>query len=156
MSGTGSGDSRFGKTYLDTSPIWFSNWELLAGNVSCPTLFIHGEKDSLVPPSHSARPPGIERLGNPARFPSEIVFWGSITTRRAQFDRTATPLGQRCKPHDMRLCVPVAPLEYLPKTFPRDLSYHYDWHRIATFSWHHSPAFSLRWLSSSNAARGSY
>mmetsp|Transcript_19684 Transcript_19684/g.45933 ORF Transcript_19684/g.45933 Transcript_19684/m.45933 type:complete len:404 (+) Transcript_19684:84-1295(+) len=25
----------------------------LIGNVSCPTLFIHGEKDSLVPPSHS-------------------------------------------------------------------------------------------------------
>merc|ERR1719265_954624 len=25
----------------------------LIGNVSCPTLFIHGERDSLVPPSHS-------------------------------------------------------------------------------------------------------
>mmetsp|Transcript_73594 Transcript_73594/g.159222 ORF Transcript_73594/g.159222 Transcript_73594/m.159222 type:complete len:412 (-) Transcript_73594:170-1405(-) len=30
----------------------FPNLSLI-GNVSCPTLFIHGEKDSLVPPSHS-------------------------------------------------------------------------------------------------------
>jgi len=30
----------------------FSNISLI-GNVSCPTLFIHGEKDSLVPPSQS-------------------------------------------------------------------------------------------------------
>merc|ERR1740121_1479449 len=27
----------------------------LIGNVSCPTLFIHGEADTLVPPEHSLR-----------------------------------------------------------------------------------------------------
>jgi len=49
----------------------------LIGNVSCPTLFIHGEKDSLVPPSHSVAlfkhcrarkllitPPGMEHNTN--------------------------------------------------------------------------------------------
>jgi len=49
----------------------------LIGNVSCPTLFIHGERDSLVPPSHSVAlfkncrsrkllitPPGMEHNTN--------------------------------------------------------------------------------------------
>jgi len=49
----------------------------LIGNVSCPTLFIHGEKDNLVPPSHSVAlfkhcrarkllitPPGMEHNTN--------------------------------------------------------------------------------------------
>mmetsp|Transcript_69313 Transcript_69313/g.122706 ORF Transcript_69313/g.122706 Transcript_69313/m.122706 type:complete len:402 (-) Transcript_69313:40-1245(-) len=49
----------------------------LIGNVSCPTLFIHGEKDSLVPPAHSVAlfkqcrsrkllitPPGMEHNTN--------------------------------------------------------------------------------------------
>lgn len=49
----------------------------LIGNVSCPTLFIHGEKDSLVPPTHSVAlfkacrarkllitPPGMEHNTN--------------------------------------------------------------------------------------------
>lgn len=54
----------------------FPNLSLI-GNVSCPTLFIHGEKDSLVPPSHSVAlfkqcrarkllitPPGMEHNTN--------------------------------------------------------------------------------------------
>merc|ERR1711920_980866 len=49
----------------------------LIGNVSCPTLFIHGENDNLVPPSHSVAlfkncrarkllitPPGMEHNTN--------------------------------------------------------------------------------------------
>merc|ERR1719384_658969 len=49
----------------------------LIGNVSCPTLIIHGEKDSLIPPSHSVAlfkhcrarkllitPPGMEHNTN--------------------------------------------------------------------------------------------
>mmetsp|Transcript_16714 Transcript_16714/g.35472 ORF Transcript_16714/g.35472 Transcript_16714/m.35472 type:complete len:413 (+) Transcript_16714:143-1381(+) len=49
----------------------------LIGNVSCPTLFIHGEKDNLVPPTHSVAlfkhcrarkllitPPGMEHNTN--------------------------------------------------------------------------------------------
>merc|ERR1719446_1270793 len=32
----------------------FSNLSLIS-NVSCPTLFIHGERDGLIPPEHSLR-----------------------------------------------------------------------------------------------------
>ena len=35
---------------------WRPSLASFEGNVSCPTLFIHGEKDSLVPPSHSVDP----------------------------------------------------------------------------------------------------
>merc|ERR1712187_40355 len=54
----------------------FPNLSII-GNVSCPTLFIHGEKDSLIPPSHSVAlfkqccarkllitPPGMEHNTN--------------------------------------------------------------------------------------------